>query len=70
VVRDHEGGTCGEGGSLDAEAGPRGSAGVDSGGHVDEGDTSDGDSVRENRSTVTNPKRGRSVPPTRAMQEL
>lgn len=37
VVRTHEGGTCGGGGTLSAEAEPRGPAGVDSGSHVDEG---------------------------------
>jgi hypothetical protein len=38
VAQDHEGGTCGEGGSLVAEAEPQGPAGVDSGSHVDEGE--------------------------------
>jgi hypothetical protein len=38
VVRNHEGGTCGGGGTLSAEAEPQGLAGVDSGRDVDEGE--------------------------------
>ena len=38
VVQNHEGGTCGEGGSFSAEARLQGPAGVDSGSHVDEGE--------------------------------
>jgi len=45
VVRTHEGGTCGGGGTLSAEAEPQGLAGVDSGSHVDEG----GPAAREAR---------------------
>jgi hypothetical protein len=59
VVRNHEGGTCGEGGSLSAEARLQSRAGVDSGSHVDEGGI-EAREARKGQLAETKPRRGRS----------
>jgi hypothetical protein len=70
VVRDHEGGTCGGGGTLFAEARPQGRAGVDSGSHVDEGEPGGTRSSQEPSLPRRIPREEGQSHLTRAVQEL
>jgi hypothetical protein len=70
VVRDHEGGTCGGGGTLFAEARPQGRAGVDSGSHVDEGEPGGTRSSQEPSLPDESQERKVRFTLTRAVQEL
>jgi hypothetical protein len=70
VVRDHEGGTCGEGGTLSAEAEPQGLAGVDSGRDVDEGDPRRRAKLERAQPAGRIPREEGRITLTRAVQEL
>jgi len=70
VVRTHEGGTCGGGGTLSAEAEPQGLAGVDSGSDVDEGGPGGARCSKERVSPRRIPREEGQITLTRAVQEL